>query len=453
MIPGRVHFIGVGGSGMMPLAILASRKGWQVTGTDRKIDSRKKAFFENLGIPVYTEPDPDNLPAKGTVVYSTAIKPDHPERKAASDRKDDQDFQILHRMEFLNLLFEEIPVRIGVAGTHGKTSTSSMMGWTLLELGLDPDILVGGKPLYLEDGIRVGGGQVAVFETDESDGSFLKSNATHRLILNVDADHLDHYGSLESLKEAFERFASHGSVVVNGDDPTLNRIAEKRQLIRFGTGPSLESTGEFKVESDTLTLSGEGEISLSLPGRHFAHNALGAITLIEEALKKGDLINGGEKPITRGEIARAISSFPGVERRLELLGVRNGVHIFDDYAHHPTEIRAVIGALLGRLPENGKLRVVFQPHRYTRTREHYRSFARELALAHSLFLFPLYTAGESPLEGVSSRLIYDSIENREDVTLMESPDPVAALNGMEPGDFVVFMGAGDISALARGLFP
>ncbi|MCB1168813.1 MAG: hypothetical protein KDK25_00680, partial [Leptospiraceae bacterium] len=208
---GVVYFIGLGGSGMLPLARLAHARGYRVMGSDAKLGPVSIQKMKEEGLEAFGPPDARRILQlkSATVVYSTAISEDHPERQAAQQLASGGTIRLLHRMDFLNELVQHCSIRLGMAGTHGKTSSTALAGWMLMELQKDPLIIAGGRPLYLERSIR-NGPDVAVFETDESDGSFLRSNATHRLILNVDEDHLNHYGSFEELKKAFRRFAGEG---------------------------------------------------------------------------------------------------------------------------------------------------------------------------------------------------------------------------------------------------
>ncbi len=471
----HVHFTGIGGSGMMPLAKLAALYGYRVSGTDKNLSEAKAEELRKLGIKIFEKPSAENLPETGYLVYSTAIRNDHPEKAEALKRaagtvpaenasSQEKSFRLLHRMDFLNILTENFPVRFGIAGTHGKTSTSSMTGWLLQQCGYDPLIAVGGSPLYLKHqeggGVRKGEGLAAVFETDESDGSFLRSHANYRIILNADADHLDYYGDFSNLKEAFAQFADAGKVtVLNGDDPFLSGLITRRgssEKIMYNTENG--SSVFFPSDGDTLQLEGYN-LTMQTPGRHFAHNAAAAILCVREAVLRGDLPlpagftgNISDTGKLTGHMVKIMQEFPGVERRIEKIAEINGTEVYDDYGHHPTEITAVIRALKGRIKSGGRLFVVFQPHRYTRTRDLAREFAWSLEEAHHVFLLPVYSAGEDPLTGVSEKSIAGGFTLNGKCTLVQddSPESLASLiSKLNPDDVIVYQGAGDISAKIR----
>src|SRR5262249_40530429 len=276
------HLLGVGGSGMAPLAILASSRGYSVSGSDGQLSSKKESLLRKAGVALTAEND---LPADAsTIVFSSAIPESHPSPRLARARRVHE----IHRMDFLTELAASKRAQFGVAGTHGKTSTTSMLGWLLLELGFDPDIIAGGRPLYLENGVRAGKGSVAALETDESDGSFLRVKADLRLCLNIDSDHLEYYGTFERLCEAFQAFMRAArSPVVNIDDKNLAALRPAGS-ITFGEDDRADFRGEFRGQSDSLTVyeSGRpvGQIDLLVPGRHFAKNALGAYALVRAAM-------------------------------------------------------------------------------------------------------------------------------------------------------------------------
>lgn len=437
----KVHFIGIGGSGMRPLSGLASEDGWDVQGSDPKGGPGYALVFK--------EADASHIKNVDAVVYSSAIPESHPELKAARTRAaEDAEFRVYHRMEFLKTLAAKHDARVGIAGTHGKTSSTSLCGWVFLDLGLDPMIFAGGRPLYLEEGMRAGKGP-AVFETDESDGSFLQSGANARLVLNVDRDHLDYYGSQEALEDAFQRFAREVPVsVVNGDDPAL-----------LGAGVSFTVTGKqsavyhgsFETDTDELAVfrrseSGSllrlGSIALTLPGRHFAVNALGVFSLIDRMMQAGMI-----PAFSAERIFEAMRRFPGVERRLEKIAELGGSPVYDDYGHHPSEIAAVLRALRLRHP-GASIRIVFQPHRFTRTRDLAEDFARVLSLADECWILPLYSSGEAEIAGVDSALIAGQMTGK--VKLVTEPDLASAVAAPDAASVVwLFQGAGDVSAMAR----
>lgn len=474
MLPRSVFFIGIGGSGMAPLALFAARAGLRVAGADPGAAESKRRELEAAGIAVFAEHNPALIDDYEAVVYSSAIANDHPDRRRAAELAGAGRLALLHRMDFLSALMEDAALAFCVAGTHGKTSTSSLIGWALSELGLDPHIVVGGKPLYLPEGFRRGGGQSAIYETDESDGSFLSARAPHRLALNIDHDHLEHYGDFARLCRAFESFLRAGeTIALNYCDPELARIGRAlasrdsgfagRQLAFAALAPGEAPPdvpqgityyeGRFEGDSDRLRLRRAAEdlgvIELKLPGRHFASNAAGAAALLLGALE----------PTGRADPERlfaTLASFPGVERRVEFLGEHAGVAVFDDYGHHPTELRAVLTALRSRAnARGGRLLALFQPHRYTRTASLYAEFAAALALADRAFLWPIYPAGEAPLPGVSAALIADAYRaalppgDPRTLVELETGDAAGVFAGGRPGDVLAALGAGDISRRIR----
>lgn len=473
----RIFFIGIGGSGMKPLARLASKLGYHVSGLDKSLSVAQSIAFENEGIVCHKDHASVQFDAFDTIVYSSAIRYDHPallaarstqaklreiedQESSSGDKTTIEEIEILHRMEFLNRLVLRCSVRIGVAGTHGKTSTASMIGWALQELGYDPDIIVGGHPKYLDGGVRAGGGNVAVFETDESDGSFLVSNANVRLLLNVDRDHLDYYGTMEALEDSFERFAKQGEwTILHRGDPFLEscsftmKEAGNHRFVSFQIHDQEQDLNEDPYQSaflegtDTVLFSRGEKLTLNVPGRHFAKNAMGAFTLIDSAIGEGIL----SKPedYSRNRLLEILGRYPGVQRRVDQISKNNGIEIYDDYGHHPTELEAVFSALKMRYPER-RLIVVFQPHRYTRTREHGASFARVLSQwADHTYLMPIYPAGEDPLQGVDSRSIMNSMTDSNGVELLEEESFDRVFEAVKTGDLVLFQGAGSISGMIR----
>ncbi|MBW7858578.1 MAG: hypothetical protein H3C43_09890, partial [Leptonema sp. (in: Bacteria)] len=401
------------------------------------------------------EPNPNQVAKSDLYVFGSAIQANHSERIAATK----SGIPIFHRMDLLNRLVEENQFRFAIAGTHGKTSSTSMAGWLLLEMGLDPTIIAGGHPIYLADGCRNGAGQVAVFETDESDGSFLKTIESNRLILNIDRDHLNHYHTFEKLCSAFFDFAagSTSPVVLNADDSQLVDFQIKLpQSVGFGTDPNIDLNnwnqfyfGEFVAESDELLVryyqkgrlienSNDTTIRLNIPGRHFAKNGLGVISLIHSQPSVQSKFH-----IT--QLIQILNRFEGVERRLQQIGSIQQIPVYDDYGHHPTEIRSVIDALHRR--QLNPLCVVFQPHRYTRTLELSSEFAKALSLAEQVYLLPLYSAGEAEIENVSSNTILQKMKDKSNAKLIQA-DELTKILDLKP-KAILFLGAGSVSSIGR----
>lgn len=443
----KVFFIGIGGSGMMPLANLASQLGYIVSGSDS--DAKKALLFAEKHFQVFQTQSASNITDQDIVVYSSAISSSHPEMTGARENGK----EVLHRMEFLNRIADRCAFRIAVAGTHGKTSTTSMIGWVLKEVGLDPDIIAGGRPLYLPDGVRMGRGETAVYETDESDGTFLRANAQLRLCLNVDHDHLDYYGNYESLCHAFSQFIEGAkTAVVYENDPYFRELESQASYATLEEPFQSEAQMRSKYRGifedgqamHVIYPGGEGQIRLLVPGRHFARNALGAFALLNEGFKSG-LLPG---KVDGAKLLEALNTFPGVERRIEKIGAVRGCAVYDDYGHHPTEIRAVILALRERLAADGKLIVVFQPHRFTRTRDLHSEFAAALSLADRVYLLPLYSSGEAAIPGVDSSLILRDMSVGK-AELLEGDALAKVFETTSASDVVISQGAGDISGLFR----
>lgn len=518
----RVFLIGIGGSGMEPLAKFALQAGDRVSGSDSGLSDERHENLKRQGARIFREHAADNLKelfdesssqtqvqsqqTAPIVVYSSAIPDSHVELLRARELADRDAVRLMHRMDFLNECLRATPEALCVAGTHGKTSSSSMAGWVLMGLGLDPHIIVGGKPLYLPDGVRFGEGQTGACETDESDGSFLKARPGLRLVLNIDHDHLENYGDFAALCSAFAQFVAAGRLcVLNAADPQLRAIgdmsdiendSEKEIYYYHARSTEPDEPGDTELNSDadsftddartyvgrfvsgtdrmSVTIPGAmvatGELQLKMPGRHFAGNALGVFALIDRAIRRGYLSCPDYDPRRALEL---LCEFPGVERRMQYLGRRGGATVYDDYGHHPTEIQAVIAACRVRLGA-GRLFAVFQPHRYTRTAALYREFAAALRCADRVFLLPLYTAGETPIGGVGSENIARELEqlrnsarqNEAAGTASNDVPPTRLFTRatphleifrevfaeVQPDDLVVCLGAGDISAGIREYF-
>jgi len=443
----KMHFIGIGGIGMSGIAEILINLGYDVSGSDLR-ESEQTKRLRQLGATIYIGHYPSNIKDYHVVVTSSAISKNNPEIIEAKKRK----IPVIHRSEMLAELVR-LKHGIGVAGTHGKTTTSSMLAYVLYHGGLNPTAVVGGKVLNFGSNARIGEGQYFVFEADESDGSFLKLLPTIGIVTNIDADHLDHYKYFEGIKEAFITYMNnipfYGYSVVCMDDPVVAEVLPRieRPYVTYGFNPG----AHFKATNIKL-LNGStmyscyyndkllGEIVLNLLGKH---NIINSLAVVAVALELG---------LTFGVIAEAIAQFQGVGRRLEKIGETNGIIVVDDYGHHPTEIRATLDALkqLGK-----RLIVVFQPHRYTRTQYLYDEFGQSFTMADELFLTEIYPAGEEPIEGVSSNLIQQSVKKHEgrDVVVIphldQVPDYISSI--VREGDVIVTLGAGDIYKVGHAI--
>ena len=485
-----VYFIGIGGSGMKPLAYFARQKGMKVAGSDRSLQPEQKKILEQAGILAYQDPLPERLKNFDAIVYSSAVASDHPEKRAALEQTSSllgttSSFPvkkaIFHRMDFLNFCMRECKHQFAIAGTHGKTSTSSMLSWLLLSCNLKPHIIVGGRPLFLRYqnkqiiGSYLGKGNLGVYETDESDGSFLKSEAESRLILNIDRDHLENYGCFDSLQKAFSQFCLHENsrlIVLHSNLLDLSEFSKifsqqsskEKKIFFFSTEEKYDKIRPYCRGRFSQDIEGkismkvfyrdqllERELNLKIQGKPFYENALGVLTLFLTARDHGFLSNYGDLPPV-DDMIEILNNFPGVERRMEMIGKFNGAPIYDDYGHHPIEIEAVIKALQTQLRKKGKLIVIFQPHRYSRTEQFYADFAKVLCLADRVFVLPIYPAGEKEKIGTSSELILKeiySISTDTSAKLLCEDELASVLEILEPEDICIGMGAGSISKLLR----
>ncbi len=452
----RLHFIGIGGVGMSGIARVAHDQGIKVSGSDLK-ESRYTKQLREAGIDVFIGHSPDNIPAGDpVVVVSTAILDNNPEYRAAKERG----LQLWHRAQMLARLGEGLET-LAVAGTHGKTTTSSMLASTLHEMGEDPTFLIGGIVRSFGTNAHSGTGSAYVVEADESDKSFRHLSPSAVLVTNIEADHLDHYRDLDEIYEKFSAFIASvpergGVVVVCGEDPALVRIARAagRTLFTYGFGADCDIVVRgFAAEgvgSRFLVQLPDGQaVSVSLrqnPGIHNALNAAGVVGLLWAK---------GFDPVAA---ASALSTFAGVRRRFDLVGKADGVTIVDDYAHHPTEIAATIKAASG-LGYN-RIHVVFQPHRYSRVGLFTDVLRDEFACAFDdadlLTFMDVYSAGEAPVPGVSGKTFLSVVLDHEGCPEAHYVPRRIELAGAlaaqaRPGDLIITMGAGDVTAVGPEL--
>jgi len=439
-IPQKVHFIGIGGVGMSGIAQILLSLGHQVSGSDAKTSAVTERLQE-LGARIYEGHSPTNVTDAEIVVTSSAIRPDNQEVLAASRIG----IRIVPRARMLGLIMKE-QKGIAVAGAHGKTTTTSLAAFLLERAGLDPSYVIGGEAAEIGNA-KAGAGEYLVAEADESDGSFVLLDPTIALVTNVENDHLDHYHTLENIAQAFKDFLMRvrpgGVMVLCADDPILHRLAGEMEtpVITYGHSPD----AEYRLESFSLNCitsgadvyrRGEflGRLELSIPGRHNLLNALGVLAV------------GLHLGLEFGEIVGILKTFRGVKRRFETIGEISGVRVVDDYAHHPTEVQATLEA--ARQTNPGRLIAVFQPHRYTRTQFLHKEFGASFATADVVLLNSIYSAGETPIEGVTAQLIVDEIKKhrKDGVGYFETQDElVSYLSGMaQAGDLILTLGAGDI---------
>ena len=445
----QIHFVGIGGSGMSGIAEILLNLGYRVTGSDQR---RNEAIerLEGLGAKVFVGHEPSHVYGAHVVVYSSAVSRDNIEVQVARQRA----IPVIPRAEMLAELMR-LKYGIAVAGTHGKTTTTSMIGAVLAEGRLDPTIVVGGRITSLGSNARLGQGEYLVAEADESDGSFLKLAPTIAVVTTVDAEHLDHYETLDAIREAFVAFVNkvpfYGAAVLCLDQPNIQLLLPRiaKRVITYGleSGADLVArrlhlsglTSRFEVFQRGTAL---GECTLQVPGRHNVLNALAAIAVAIDL----------EIPFLT--IQKALAGFAGVQRRFQVIGQADNVTVVDDYGHHPAEIRATLAA--AKAGFDRRVVVIFQPHRYTRTLHLYQEFLTAFNQADVLVVLDIYAAGETPIEGVTASDLADAIRahGHRDVTYL-GRDRARVIDHVidisRPGDLVITLGAGDVGHLGPEL--
>ncbi|MCI5222939.1 MAG: UDP-N-acetylmuramate--L-alanine ligase [Candidatus Electrothrix sp. AR4] len=447
----RIHFVGIGGIGMSGIAELLLYLGYKVSGSDlRKTDITLR--LEHMGGIISEGHQADRVSGADVVVVSTAIADDNPEVLAAREEQ----IPVIQRAEMLAELMRLKKFGIAVAGSHGKTSTSSLVAAILDEAGLDPTVVVGGKiDCFGGSNAQLGEGEFLVAEADESDGSFLKLSPVLEVITNIDLEHLDYYRDLDHIKETFldfiDKIPFYGAAVVCLDDKNLASLLPQiqRRKITYGLteqadlhATKISVTG--CVNEFLVSYRGEklGKIRRNSPGRHTIYNTLAAIAVALELEI--------EFPV----IAHALEGFEGVQRRLEVKGEKQGVLVVDDYGHHPTEIRATLDAVRDGWPDR-RLVVVFQPHRYTRTKGLFEEFATAFYRADVLILTDIYPAGEEPIEGVDSKALLEAVKRHGQRHAYHHSDlstlPPYLLDFILEGDLVLTLGAGSIVQVGEQL--
>jgi UDP-N-acetylmuramate--alanine ligase len=445
-----IHFIGIGGIGMSGIAEVLCNLGFQVTGSDQK-ESVTVAHLRELGAVVHIGHAAENIGRADVVVRSSAVNTTNPEIRAAQERG----VPVIPRAEMLAELMR-LREGIAVAGTHGKTTTTSMIAAILVAGGLDPTVVIGGKLGILGGtNARLGTGEVLVAEADESDGSFLLLAPAIGLVTNVDPEHLDHYGSVEAMEAAFLQFMNkvpfYGAMVLCTDHPVVQRLMAqvRRRVLTYGLGRQAEfrATGlQFRGIESTFRVQRHdevlGEVTLGMPGVHNVVNAVGAIAV---AVEMG---------IPFEAIARGLDHFGGVQRRFTARGEPKGVLIIDDYAHHPAEIEATLKAADDGFSDR-RIIAVFQPHRYTRLRDCWDGFCSAFQHADMVLVCPVYAAGEEPLAGFDHETVTVSLRERgqRGVSAMDSLAAATAelARRVQPGDVVITLGAGNVNEICTGL--
>ncbi|WP_440097829.1 UDP-N-acetylmuramate--L-alanine ligase [Streptosporangium sp. H16] len=442
---GRVHFIGIGGSGMSGIARILLKRGVPVSGSDAR-GSDMVTELRDLGARVHIGHAASHIKHVDTVVVSTAIRDSNPELGEALR----QGLRVIPRAAALASVMAG-KTGVALAGTHGKTTTTSMLTVALQKCGIDPSYCVGGQLVTTGLGADEGSGEVFVAEADESDGSFLMLAPDIAVVTNVEPDHLDNYGDPRAVHDSFARFVERvtGTMVVCADDPgsaALIPIARARGLkvITYGESEDADLRVSGIVPEGlgiTFTIAGRGEVRLAVPGRHNALNAASAIAV------------AGELGVSFDEIRDGLAAFTGAKRRFEAKGEAGGVAVFDSYAHHPTELAADLRAardVVASFSGDGRVIAVFQPHLYSRTRFFADEFGAALGLADEAIVLDVYGAREDPEPGVSGALVAGKVPlPAERVAYAPHRDSVPALvaGRARPGDIVLTMGAGDVTEL------
>lgn len=445
LLPGfqRIHIVGVGGAGMSALAKLLAAKGKTISGSDLR-SSEALARLEDLGLDVWSGHRPDSIDGVDLVVRSSAVPESDPEVRAAQAMS----IPVWERPRLLAALTRDVP-SIGATGTHGKTTSAAMLVLATRAAGLDPSFVVGGDMLDLRTNAGAGGDPLLILEADEAFGTFEWLNLSGLMITNVELDHMDHFESVEDLEAAFVRVARNvdGPVVACLDDPGASRVIQRAGCLGYGTDEASDwrildmALSEGSSSFRLVGHKGEVMVDVPRPGIHLARNAAGALALMAE------LDHDLEKA------AAGLSRFQGVKRRFEHRGTVNGVSVYDDYAHHPTEVAATLRA--ARPGVRRRLWAVFQPHLYSRTEAFSPEFGAALANADAVVVTDVYGAREEPRPGVTGRLVADAAKRAgasDVIFVRHRADVASTLAGLlEAGDSVVIMGAGDVTVVATEL--
>jgi UDP-N-acetylmuramate--alanine ligase len=438
-----IHFVGVGGIGMSAIAEILLRSGYRVSGSDLRTNTETEKL-KALGATLFGGHRAENIGEVAAVVYSSAVAPNNPEILEARKRK----IPVIPRAEMLAELMR-MKRSIVVAGAHGKTTTSAMIMTILLHAGFDPTVVIGGRLKQISGNAKVGTDEWFVAESDESDGSFLRLLPTVAVITNVDREHLEHYGSYAKLEQAFVDFANRvsfdGIVAVCTDDPGVSAILAliEKPVVTYGIEKPADlmaidikakpSGSRFTIRSGKATF---GPVELPVAGAHNIRNALAAFAV------------GRHIGVDPEKAVEGLSTFAGIERRMELKGTERGIRVYDDYAHHPTEIAATLEALRG-VSKDGELRVLFQPHRFTRVGDLWDRFLTAFDRADELLIMPIYAASEKPIAGIDGERLAREIAQRKTVKtkhVASLEEGITTLcQSARSGDLVVTMGAGDVT--------
>ena len=437
----NIHFVGIGGIGMSGIAAVLADRGTTVSGCDLKA-SNVTDLLARRGIPVAIGHDPAHLEGVDAIVVTSAVKGTNHEIDAAHERG----IRVIKRKEILGAIVNERRA-VGVSGTHGKTTTSAMISVILEEAGFDPTILIGGMLRNIGSNAKNGDGEYLVVEADEYDRTFHELHPEVAVVTNIEADHLEYYGSFEAIEEAFRVFVEGvkpgGIVVACIDDAPVARLLNGAtpRIIRYGLSDRADITAtniQFDERGSSFEVPGIGFFRLFVPGEHNVRNALAAIAV------------GDEIGVSLQTSAAALSKFLGVDRRFQILGEFGGAIVVDDYAHHPTEIRATLNAARRGYPQR-RLVALFQPHLFSRTRDFAREFGESLLVADVALVAPIFAAREQPVEGVTSKLIADAAPGVEFLDRSNDEIVIEIRTRLLPNDLFITMGAGDICDVSEAL--
>ena len=441
----NIHFVGIGGIGMSGIAEILKGRGKTVSGCDLKRSSAT-SLLAGRGVHVHIGHDIAHLAGVDAVVVTAAVKGANAEVDAGRE----QGIEIIRRKDLLAAIVNE-KRGVGVSGTHGKTTTSAMIATVLEDAGLDPTIIIGGILQNIASNAKDGKGDVVVVEADEYDRTFHELRPEIAVITNIEADHLEYYGNFENILEAFRIFTENvrpgGAIIGCVDDPAVAALLDRRgrgkdpKIVRYGLGAGADVTArdlKFHDRGSSFEVDGIGFFKLFVPGEHNVRNALAAIAVARELGVRADAISAG------------IAKFLGVDRRFQILGDYNGALVVDDYAHHPTEIKATLDAARGGYPER-RIVALFQPHLYSRTRDFAPEFAESLRGADVALVAPIYAAREKPLEGISSRMISERSERIEFLDRSQVEIINELRRRLQPNDVFIAMGAGDVHEIAEAL--
>jgi UDP-N-acetylmuramate--alanine ligase len=446
----RLHFVGIGGAGMSGIAELSKKLGLAVSGCDSQVSSTT-VRLRALGIPIQHGHHPSHLGHElDALVISSAVRSSNPEVVAARAMK----IPVISRAEMLAELLRVARVGVAVGGTHGKTTTTSLIGLIMEEAGFDPTVAIGGNLRARGTNVRLGRGDFMVAEADESDASFLLLLPTIAVVTNIDPEHLDYYGAMERVREAYLNFINHvpfyGSAVLGIDSHNVRGLlpSVRKPVVTYGISRDADLRAE-RIVIDGLSTSFEvlqngtslGKVTMALPGHHLALNAVAAIAV---AFELG---------INFEVAARALAAFSGISRRFEIKGAAAGRIVLDDYAHHPEEVRATLRA--ARTAFQRRIVTVFQPHRFSRLRDLFDEFLSAFDDTDVLYLMEVYAAGEDPIADVNARRLYESLRTRGHLHvhfLGDENEPVLRLmHDTAEGDLLITMGAGDVYKVGEDL--